>query len=110
MMRKQMRRQQEMPIIAVLHDPLFRAYLHLVVEVNGTLAELSAWVERCPCHEHFQQGTHEHGSYAKINVLRAEFGASIAEQMAGHMPCPMSGRRAPELATGALLNKLEDFW
>ena len=51
----------------------------------------------------------QHGSCAPVGIMRAEFGEDLAHEMAGSMACPMRGRRAPELACGALMAELDDF-
>ena len=96
---------QPQEISQVLRDPMFEAYLHLVLEVNGTLVELSAWLERCPCHQHIQE---KFRSYTPVATMRAEFGERLASQMHhGFVACPMRGKRAPELACGALMTILD---
>ena len=83
----------------VVIDPYMGAYIKMVMTLNGFLDELVGWAERCPCHNHVQ--SRHHSKHVPVSVVREEFGSesSATRQLA----CCMRGRRAPELAAGALL-------
>eukprot|EP00969_Alexandrium_andersonii_P212286 9374236-Alexandrium_andersonii.AAC.1 len=41
-------------ITAVWANKTFYAYVHMVLLLTGVLQDLSAWAERCPCHDAVQ--------------------------------------------------------
>lgn len=76
-------------VTAVLKDKLFPLYLALLLELEVLPEKLSSWAEGCSCHDDVFVGR---AFYARSQILHLHFG----EQM----PCPMAGKRAPELAAG----------
>ena len=98
---------QPKEISRVLRSATFRAYLKMVMLLDYAVAELSAYAERCPCHEHVQSNFK--WDYIPVHIRRAEFGTSDGPQ-SSHMCCPMRGRRAAEFASGAVFDFLNRAW
>ena len=66
---------------------------------------MSAWAERCPCHEALQKEYARRRMSIPIALLRREMG-KYAEQHDG-LICPARTCRAPELAAGEMTIYLE---
>ena len=94
-------------ISRVLRSSTFRAFLKMVMLLDYAVAELSAWAERCPCHEHIQSNFK--WDYIPVHIRRAEFGTSDGPQ-SSHMCCPMRGWRSAEFASGAVFDFLNQAW
>ena len=74
----------------------FWAYLFMLPLVGEFLSRLASWAESCRCHDAelgLRGATYHERCKAKLKAL----GARI---------CPMSGRRAPECAAGAIYDLL----
>ena len=71
-------------ITASMRDNLFFCYMSLLLQVDALPEKVSRWAEGCSCHE-------------LIMVGKSPFRRSTL--LGGH-PCPMAGKRAPELAAG----------
>ena len=56
------------------------AYVDLVIEIDRALQEMSAWCERCPCHEHVQE---KYKGMVPSSVARQECG----EYATAGIPC-----------------------
>ena len=82
---------QPQTITELLSDPFFFAYSEMLLSVHGLLQNLATWAEACPCHEH---ALHRGGGHAHY---------------AAALSCPCRGKRAPELATGALVSVLRQL-
>lgn len=78
-------------------------YLRMVLAVTNTMGHMGRWVERCPCHS----PPLELGS--RKARRRSGLGAGGLSDVAA-AKCPMKGRRAPEMAAGALTTTLRQFW
>ena len=76
-----------------LQSPLFWAFLDLCGTITTMLDEITRWTQGCPCH-----------GYA----LRTQLKPVLRGQ--GPLSCPMRGRRAPEVAEGALSRLLNDLF
>ena len=64
----------------------------MLLSLHGVIQSVAHWAEACPCHEHvFDRGL-AHAQYA-----------------AGAVSCPLRGKRAPELACGALTDVLRQL-
>ena len=60
----------------------------MVEQITQTIEHLTFWAEGCQCHS-------SHTARNKKN---------------GELACPLAGRRAPELASGALHALLAELW
>ena len=79
-----------------IRSDTFWAYLFMLSLVGEFLSRVASWAESCPCHDAepgLRGATYHERCKAKLKAL----GARI---------CPMSGRRAPECAAGALYDLL----
>ena len=81
-------------LTAALRSPEFAVRVVLIVRLEALPEELAAWAERCPCHR-----THS-SQYQRTKVLRCHFGVPV---------CPMSGKRAPELASGRIAEIFDEL-
>lgn len=90
-------------VSTVLHDITVQAGVALVCTLDGLLQKMSAWCERCPCHEHIQAAYKDKVPAA---VAREECGAWFAEGI----PCPWRGCRAPEIAAGVIIHMLQEMF
>ena len=81
-------------------DLLFQARVDLVVELDLMIQTLTAWCERCPCHEPIQSKYREG---APMDIARKECG----QWATSGIPCPMRGCRAPEVAAGEVMRQLQ---
>lgn len=79
---------------------LFNAYLWMVQFIFSSVENLTGWFEGCACHEHLLKSTH--ARHAR-RALAREIGVAEAD-------CPMKGKRAPELAAGALDATFDALW
>ena len=79
--------------------PMFWAYARMVDRLGEALNKLALWSEQCPCHSDSceLQGADRH----RVSGLRARVGMDV---------CPMSTRRAPEAAAGALNALVAKVW
>ena len=71
----------------------FWAYAEMVKFLGDGLLKISGWAEGCPCHTPNAPTRHQRGASLR--------------QRAGVDACPMAGRRAPECATGDLIQQME---
>ena len=87
-------------IAGCLSSPLFHAYVHMVSLIELVPQKLALESELCVCHRPLLVGLSEH----RKNLLFANhFGE-------GFQSCPMSGKLAPELVAGSLLEAFEGIW
>ena len=77
-----------------LGDRFFRAYSEMLQSLQAVVVEASVWAEGCPCHPVPHQAGRDRRSLKRVDDQRQ------AELASG--PCPLAGRRAPELAAGRL--------
>ncbi len=75
-------------IAQALCNPLFEAYLNMVLAVEHVIDDLRAWCESCPCH-YLPSGP-------GITQRRRE-------DLGSKSNCAMAGKRAPEMVMGRLL-------
>ena len=76
----------------VIADEAFWGYLHMLLLLSETVAELRSWVQSCPCHG------------ASPEVLKC----CVQSSGRAHSGCPMLGRRAVEMASGKWRDVLRD--
>ena len=79
---------QDLPLMTeAVRDPFWWQYLAMLLRVARVIDHLEHWMEACPCHfKHPDPSDPLHGNKA----FRTRYS------------CHMAGRRAPELASGAL--------
>ena len=94
-------------ITEVVKSAWFLAYTRMVVLLGETVEALTAWAERCPCHDSVQRKEGE--KPLPVSVLRAECGVELASQMTT-LSCPMRGCRAAEVACGQVFRVLDEAW
>jgi hypothetical protein len=83
---------------AVIRDPYFWAYSHMLAMLGEVLQELQAYFLSCKCHRRYDL-------YRGHLPLR-----QIAERRkASKLVCPMMGRLAPEMAVGEWKNVLNNL-
>lgn len=86
-------------VSAVLLDPLFTAYYSMVMLVHNIPKHLMSWTESCSCHDYSStRGTRPQCQ----KRLRDEFRHEV-------FVCPLGGCRSAEMATGALIQKLQSL-
>ena len=90
----------------VLHSAWFSKYMAAVLWLESVPEALAVWCERCPCHDAF---------YRIRTSVDPNFRLSQARLFSHHFGkgcfrCPMAGKRAPELAAGALLEHIQVLW
>jgi hypothetical protein len=79
-------------ISAAINSRFFWVYARMVLRLTSMLTQMSSWIAGCICHP------------PHSNQMRADRFAGLDWAGAG---CPMKGRRAPEVAAGALHARLE---
>ena len=85
-----------------LADDLFFVYGEAMLLLHDVVLELTCWSEGCVCHPLAERGHgRSHRSWKRLD-------ASRREELGGRA-CPMEGRRAPELAAGALRDMLSQL-
>jgi hypothetical protein len=78
-----------------MKDNMFFVYGEAMLLLHDVVLELTCWSEGCPCHPIAESGQgRSHRSWKRLDARR--------RQELGGAACPMEGRRAPELAAGAL--------
>ena len=82
---------------ATIHSDFWWAYFGMLRRICSVLRKAIRWSEACPCHESLLYGE---GYQNEDSDDDEEIPAHIKE---GANTCPLRGRRAPELATGDLL-------
>jgi hypothetical protein len=92
----------------VLKDPFYRSYLEMIIVINEAMEEMSAWAERCQCHEHLQKTDCRYWTRFPRQALRKEMGEHA--ESARILSCPLRGCRAPELAAGAVPALVESLF
>ena len=75
---------------AIISDK-FWAYCCMIVHASEVLQNIALWSESCPCHDDLVVRAHDSASRQRA-----------FKEKIGRPTCPMSTRRAPELACGAL--------
>ncbi len=80
-------------LTATMACDLFFAYSDMVLRLHWVVEELSGWCEGCECHPPTED--------ERSGALRMHASERMVE-LGGQGPCPMQGRRAPELAGGQL--------
>ncbi|CAE7229370.1 unnamed protein product [Symbiodinium sp. CCMP2456] len=87
-------------VTAALNSNLFCSYIYMIHTLHRLIANLESWLECCTCHQHLLQD---------VKKLRKGQRKKLAKCIA---ECPCKGKRAPELACGALkelLSQLDAF-
>lgn len=84
-----------------LADPMFHAYNIFLLTVGNILRRLCAWMEACPCHASFVRAL---GSWRKRKVSWRSIFPNMVQPK-----CMVAGCRAPEVAAGALEERLRDI-
>ncbi|CAE7345990.1 unnamed protein product [Symbiodinium microadriaticum] len=74
-------------------SPMFWAFLELCGTITSMLDEITRWTQGCACHG---------------RALRSHLEPLLRGQ--GPLSCPMRGRRAPEIAEGALGRLIDDLF
>ena len=87
-------------IYRVVNDLSIHAAIDLVIGLDRVLQRLSAWCERCPCHDSLQE---TYKDKVPTYVARAECGAWASTGI----PCPVRGCRAPEMAAHQIFKEME---
>ena len=76
-----------------LFSNMFNVYVSMVLSLFNIVENLASWFEGCQCHE---QQLQQHGN----KIKRAS--KKETSESGPYAFCPMKGKRAPELAAGAL--------
>ena len=84
-------------VTSCLGDPMFPAYLAMVVEVDRVAEGLGSWAEGCPCHETTLSRI---VSSSKRRKVVAKLCGTFGQNRAGGDGCRLAGKRAWELALG----------
>eukprot|EP00969_Alexandrium_andersonii_P125075 5529150-Alexandrium_andersonii.AAC.1 len=98
------RRAENLKDIAMMDsavkDPVFWAQVKLLFSLQSCLDEAEGYVSGCPCHgdEFWMQGRNRWSRRSAFSALCGDPDA---------MTCPMTGCRAPEMATGVFSEVLE---
>ena len=92
--------QEDMSALnTVIKSAFFWVYGNMCAALGSCIDEAQGWLAGCPCHERILQ--HAGSLHEGMRLIRKEF-AAVPERFDGAAPwCPMSGRRAPEMAAGA---------
>ena len=85
-------------ISAAVHNPLWWAWVAMMEVVCALIRRHIAFVESCPCHWHLL----EQARRGEIHIPQ--------EVKALFETCPMRGKRAAEISSGAFLDILKDLW
>lgn len=87
-------------------NPACWTYLHIILMLSQVLRVAEAWFDSCPCHpNHALSGA---SYFRRQSDFRKE--VFLGEEGKQDMPCPMKGRRAPELARGVFHGLLEQWF
>ena len=78
-----------------LASDLFSEYANMVHTLHDVLTRFEGWLERCPCHEHLQKRTVH-------RKRKADHAFVLNDKKFSFTECPMRGKRAAELAAGAV--------
>jgi hypothetical protein len=104
-----------------VRDPFFWGYLSMLLVVHALPAGLRTWSEDCACHHMFDrswlQDANESDEEQEVTKVAAEevelyleIGPSASRDFDGHrFRCPMRGKRALEVAQGAIDELLKDL-
>ncbi|CAE7524520.1 unnamed protein product [Symbiodinium sp. CCMP2456] len=74
-----------------LSSALFASRVRMVIKLEAFPEMLAGWAEDCPCHGGV---TSESSQYQRSKLMQSHY--------EGFSVCPMSGKRAPELASGKI--------
>ncbi|CAK0894598.1 unnamed protein product, partial [Prorocentrum cordatum] len=90
-----------------INSPAFWAYGHMVLLVtHGILFEFQNWCESCVCHDTDFRYKPGFSAARPYFARRSDYGT---ETGARHAPCPLRGRRAPEVAAGKAMHLLREL-
>ena len=77
-------------------SPFFWAYLKMLKIIGDLMLHMHHWFESCPCHGKYKFGS-KGGHAAARSAWHQRFGKLVKVNQ-----CPLVGRRAPEVAVGAV--------
>ena len=88
-----------------LADPLFLAYLKMVVEVDKVAEGIGSWSEGCPCHEAILAKI---SSPHKRRKVISKLCGTTGQNRAGGDGCRLAGKRAWEMALGKVQDVISE--
>ena len=103
-------------LTTAIRSPWWWGYAHMLSSLHQWTADLESWVESCPCHQFLRpmrdpilMGRTLLGDAARtVEEGRAACGLTRGPATDGtSFSCPMRGKRAPELASGAITERME---
>eukprot|EP00971_Amphidinium_carterae_P304532 6051464-Amphidinium_carterae.2 len=86
-------------VTAAIKNPSWWCYSRMICELNNTSANFVSYLEGCPCHGWLQRGACRQQA-ERLQQLRKELGCTDANDGLGHIPCPLAGMKAMDLALG----------
>ena len=89
-------------VSAALSNELFCNYIYMVQRLHEVLTHFEAFLESCPCHHHLLKKAVRRN---KRNARQA-----FAHEKIPFAECPMRGKRASELAAGAIQDLLASLF
>ena len=89
-------------VTKTIHCNYWWQFAEMCLVFHRICDNLTAWAERCACHDIAPD------CCSQMKILCSEFG--LPKQADGRIPCMMSGHRAPEMATGRLMQFFEEIW
>ena len=84
-------------------------YSHFLNTVAGLLDIQSSFCEGCSCHEH--EGLKHNAHKARVREIQTRLHSAVSDantELPYPATCPLKGRRAAELASGAFQQFVED--
>ena len=101
-------------VTKAVNSTWFWCYLRMCAAVESTLAGVSAWAESCPCHAFSREREAKKGRWRYQEMTRRfkKLLGPLADDDWSNTwnHCPMSGKRAVELACGHLRTICEDMF
>ena len=85
-----------------LRSGLFARYVDMVLALDAITFGFSSWAEDCPCHGKLLQHYRARRFTRQLRRQCFQRPHIFAAFGPGTLPCPMQGKRAPELATSRL--------
>eukprot|EP00971_Amphidinium_carterae_P352265 6492516-Amphidinium_carterae.2 len=90
-------------ITTAIQTPMFWAYGSMLLQLHSWGDNISKWAETCPCHQFLQRRERTAAQPWQEKVL-----SSLDQHHDGcKYKCRMAGKRAPELASGALQEHMQ---
>eukprot|EP00971_Amphidinium_carterae_P333064 6467561-Amphidinium_carterae.2 len=86
-------------VTEAIKSPSWWCYSRMIWELNNTTATFVSYLEGCPCHGWLKKGTLR-AQAERLQQIRQELGCIDAKDGLGHIPCPLAGMKAMELALG----------